>query len=60
MQNAWNEIKSAGLNIAESLTPVLKTSKFRETVNIFLFCFALSIAGFVLGRFNTRRVCGRW
>lgn len=30
-QNAWNEIKSAGLNVAESLTPVLKTSKFRET-----------------------------
>jgi len=31
MQNAWNDIKSVGLNIAEQLTPVLKTSKFRET-----------------------------
>jgi hypothetical protein len=32
LQNAWNSVKSVGLDVAESLTPVLKTSKFRETV----------------------------
>lgn len=31
LQNAWNSVKSVGLDVAESLTPVLKTSKFRET-----------------------------
>ena len=43
MQDAWNEVKSKGLAIAESLTPVLKTSKFRETVRR---CFLWSICYF--------------
>jgi len=31
LQDTWNKIKAVGLDVAESLTPVLKHSKFRET-----------------------------
>ena len=31
IQTAFNKAKSIGLGIAESVTPVLKESKFRET-----------------------------
>ena len=33
LQDTWNKIKAVGLDVAESLTPVLKHSKFRETVS---------------------------
>lgn len=36
LQDTWNKIKAVGLDVAESLTPVLKQSKFRETVSLLI------------------------
>ena len=54
MQDTWNKIKSVGLDVAESLTPVLKESKFRETVRNYKLKKNIL---FVVGCTNAGRVC---